>query len=115
MILAKSESRIAMNYDKQLVTDKESLVLGEELRKSMDVSVQAVLSVSGNPELQSENLVLRRSMAVRNPYIDPLNVIQAELLKRSRAGGATEAEDRLLRDALLITINGVAAGMRNSG
>ena len=55
-------------------------------------------------------------MAVRNPYVDPLNIIQAELLRRLRHDTpANEEEEVVLRDALLITINGIANGMRNSG
>ena len=83
----------------------------------MESSAKAVLSVSGNAKLQQHNPVLMRSLEVRNPYIDPLNIIQAELLRRIRENGAsiTEKEKERLSDALLITINGVAAGMRNSG
>jgi len=115
MILVKSDIKIAENYDKKLVNDVISLELGAELRLLMVEASDAVLQVSGNPHLQSANHVLLHSMEVRNPYIDALNVIQAELLKRARAEGHTVEEQRILSDALLITINGIAAGMRNSG
>ena len=116
MILVKSERRIAENYDKQLVLDDNSLQLGRELRQKLDESCKSVLLVSGHSTLQSGNAILLRSLAVRNPYIDPLNVIQAELLKRARTRSIVdEKEQKLLSDALLITINGIAAGMRNSG
>jgi len=128
MIILKSEERIAANYDEQLVTDKASLSLGKELREKLRESSKAVLHVSGNSSLQADNSVLLRSMVVRNPYVDPLNIIQAELLKRlgaaeggERGGGGgagkkLSAEERkTLQDALLITINGIANGMRNSG
>ena len=117
MILAKSDSRIAANYDHVLVTDEASLALGQELRRRMGVSEKAVLTISRNATLQDANEVLIRSLQVRNPYIDPLNIIQAELLKRARKSPETMSdEDRQeLSDALLITINGVANGMRNSG
>jgi phosphoenolpyruvate carboxylase len=55
---------------------------------------------------------------VRNPYVDPLNVIQAELLRRLRQDSAqtlSASDQQKLQDALLITINGIANGMRNSG
>jgi phosphoenolpyruvate carboxylase len=92
----------------------------------MVIASQAVLGVSGHSSLQEQNVALLRSIQVRNPYIDPLNVIQAELLRRLRknsekeeAGGEVskqqEAENALLQDALLITINGIANGMKNSG
>ena len=115
MILVKSDAKIAENYDKQLVQDKESLQLGQELRDLMAKSSQSVLLVSGNASLQAGNPVLIKSMEVRNPYIDSLNIVQAELLKRYRAGGQSADDLSILNDALLITINGIAAGMRNSG
>jgi phosphoenolpyruvate carboxylase len=69
-----------------------------------------VLDALGRKELIEDTPVLRRSIAVRNPYVDPLNLLQAELLRRTRAG-----EDDLLHRALLVTMNGIAAGMRNTG
>ena len=61
-------------------------------------------------EILEEHPVLKRSIAVRNPYVDPINVVQAELLHRLR----TEQDSHLL-DALVVTVNGIAAGMRNTG
>ena len=117
MILVKSDLKIAENYDKQLVKDSESIKLGEEIREKMRVTSRSVLDVSGSPFLQAHNTVLLRSLTVRNPYIDPLNVIQAEILKRlrSEAHHLTDEQRAKLQDALLITINGIANGMRNSG
>jgi phosphoenolpyruvate carboxylase len=128
MILAKSDKRIAENYDVQLLQDSNDKELGDELRGKLNDATDAVLTVSGNRELQQHNPILLRSLYVRNPYIDPLNIIQAELLKRirkmkhdgyfsndSNINEATQDELYELSDALLITINGVAAGMRNSG
>jgi phosphoenolpyruvate carboxylase len=122
MILVKSDIHIAANYDQQLVRDSDSLQLGQELREKMKLTIDSVLQVSGNQQLQQKNHVLLRSLTVRNPYIDPLNVIQAELLKRLRAlnesndkSEVKEKERQVMQDALLITINGIANGMRNSG
>jgi phosphoenolpyruvate carboxylase len=53
--------------------------------------------------------VLRRSIDVRNPYVDPINLVQVELLARSRSG-----DDRV-HEALMVTVNGIAAGLRNTG
>jgi phosphoenolpyruvate carboxylase len=71
----------------------------------------------GNETLVVNNPILMASMGVRNPYVDPLNVIQAELLLRLRTKDEkmSEETERVLQDALLITINGIANGMRNSG
>jgi len=59
--------------------------------------------------LENEPVVLK-SVSVRNPYVDPLNILQAELLSRLRVG-----ERGAIEDALLVAINGIAAGMRNTG
>lgn len=120
MILVKSEEKIAENYDRQLVTEEASLQLGRELRGKLRETTSEVLNVSGNTSLQSKNAVLIRSLAVRNPYVDPLNILQAELLrrlreKREKNDGTPDEEELILQDALLITINGIANGMRNSG
>ena len=119
MILSKSDLKIAENYDKQLVTDTKSIALGNELRNKMTETIKAVLSVSGNSSLQVNNNYLLRSLTVRNPYIDPLNIIQAELLLRLRSeetvSKLSKEDIALLKDALLVTINGIANGMRNSG
>jgi phosphoenolpyruvate carboxylase len=56
--------------------------------------------------------VLRRSIDVRNPYVDPINLVQIELLRRMRAGGRADVQ---LRHAFVVTVNGIAAGMRNTG
>ena len=65
----------------------------------------------GRRELLDDNPVLRRSIDVRNPYVDPINLVQVELLRRLRQSGG----DERLRNAFLVTVNGVAAGMRNTG
>ena len=82
MILVKSDERIAANYDEQLVQDKASLGLGKEMREKLTTTAQAVLAISGHEELQANNPILLRSLAVRNPYVDPLNIIQADVLRR---------------------------------
>lgn len=121
LICVKSDARIAQNYDDELVHDASSKELGLELRRKLTETSKAVLELQGTKILQEQNPILLRSLAVRNPYVDPLNVIQAELLRRLRATGdcnitpLSVEEKRVVQDALLITINGVANGMRNSG
>ena len=90
MIMAKSETKIAKNYDDQLVAtltgeDVESLVaLGEELRGDLEATKQSLLSLRDYTRPQQHNDILQRGLAVRNPYVDPLNILQAEVLKRLR-------------------------------
>ena len=71
-----------------------------------------VLAVTGRESLLEDNEVLRRSINVRSPYVDPINLVQVELLRRLRNKGSS---DERLRHAFLITVNGIAAGMRNTG
>ncbi len=109
MVLAKAEGRIAAEYDRQLVPPALQ-PLGEELRARLARATALLLEVAGHAELLESNPVIRRSIDVRNPYVDPLNLIQVELLRRVR-----EAPDPATRAALMVTVNGIAAGMRNTG
>jgi len=108
MVLAKAEGRIAAYYDALLVPE-ELKPIGVELGARLDRTVELVKRVTGHQRLLENNPVLRRSIDVRNPYVDPINLVQAEILRRLRAG------DESLRDAFVVTVNGIAAGMRNTG
>jgi phosphoenolpyruvate carboxylase len=110
MVLAKADGRIAAQYDRELVP-ADLQALGDDLRGRLDRAVTAVLAVTGHDELVGDNPVLRRSINVRNPYVDPINLVQVELLRRSRSGHTDETLER----ALLVTMNGIAAGLRNTG
>ena len=110
MVLAKTDARIAAEYERRLVPDHLK-PLGAELRGRLERVIRATLDVTGHRELLEENQVLQRSINVRNPYVDPINLVQIEVLRRLRSGD----EDQRLRDAFVVTVNGVAAGMRNAG
>jgi phosphoenolpyruvate carboxylase len=109
MTLAKADRRIAAQYD-QLVP-LELRPLGADLRARLARAVDAVLTVTGHAALLEGNPVLRRSIDVRNPYVDPINLVQVELLRRLRETD----HDPALFDAFVVTVNGIAAGMRNTG
>ncbi|BDA47382.1 probable phosphoenolpyruvate carboxylase [Coccomyxa sp. Obi] len=111
MILAKADMRIAELYDQQLVADPSQRALGAAIRERFMATVQSILQVTGHQHLCQNNPTLRRLIEMRNPYIDPINILQVEILRRLRE----DPDDRSLRDALLVTINGIAAGMRNTG
>ncbi len=110
MVLAKSLPDIAARYDERLVPSRLR-PLGAELRAKLQQTVDAVLAVTEHGELIEDNPVLRRSIDVRNPYVDPINIVQAEILHRLRADG--DRPD--LVAALSVCVNGIAAGMRNTG
>ncbi|HET7221435.1 MAG TPA: phosphoenolpyruvate carboxylase [Vicinamibacterales bacterium] len=115
MALAKADAGIAAHYDRHLVPPDQQ-DLGRALRARLRRAIDVVLDITGHQQLLDNNPVLRRSIDVRNPYVDPINLLQVELLRRLRAAGDARAEDEVwLRRALLVTINGVAAGMRNTG
>ena len=109
MTLAKADCRIAAQYDR-LVPD-ELRPLGSEMRDRLARAIDAVLAVTGHENLLDANPVLRRSIDVRNPYVDPINLVQVELLRRLRE----KDPDPSLFDAFVVTVNGIAAGMRNTG
>ncbi len=110
MVLAKAEPNIASHYDRSLVPDSLQDI-GHELRIELARTIDVVHRVTGHRELLENNPVLSRSINVRNPYVDPLNLVQVELLRRLRESDG----DERIQDALLVTVNGIAAGMRNTG
>ena len=119
MILSKTDFSISQNYDTQLVEKTDELIgLGNEIRDKMVVARKGFLSVTGRDEGAGPHVsLLRASTKVRGPYLDPINVVQAELLKRLRAfpDDETNEDKELIQDALKVSIKGVAQGMRNSG
>ena len=109
MVLAKADGRIAAEYDRRLVPDALQ-PLGADLRARLERAIRGVRAVSGHEELLQATPVIRRSIDVRNPYVDPLNLVQVELLRRMRA-----QPDPGVHAALMVTVNGIAAGLRNTG
>jgi phosphoenolpyruvate carboxylase len=77
----------------------------------------AILAVTGQKQLLAREPVLRKSVQLRNPYIDPLNFIQVEMIRRARAGekNLTAAEADATRAVIELTINGISGGLKNTG
>jgi phosphoenolpyruvate carboxylase len=111
MVLAESDARIAAEYDRRLVPPALQEV-GAHLRRRLENTVKSVLQVMGKERLLTENAVLRRSIEVRNPYVYPINLVQIELLRRLREDREPDPE---IANAFMVTVNGIAAGMRNTG
>jgi phosphoenolpyruvate carboxylase len=111
MVLAKADVAIASRYA-DLVTDPalRAVIFGR-IRAEFESTVAALLRIMGTGELLAGNPQLARSIKYRFPYLDPLNHIQIELLRRYRAGDRDERSRR----GIHLTINGIAAGLRNSG
>jgi len=111
MGLAKADFNIARLYStlvaEQQIRDRVFKVLEEEFRRT----TRLVLQVTGQSKLLENNPILARSIRLRNPYVDPMSIMQAELLRRKRAGEKGPELDYVLG----ATINGIAAGLRNTG
>jgi phosphoenolpyruvate carboxylase len=111
MALAKSDFGIAQLYA-SLVTDggiRDRVF--SKLEAEFHRARQSILAITGQSELLENNQVLARSIRLRNPYVDPISLIQVDLLRRKRAGDNSDAINR----ALSATINGISAGLRNTG
>jgi len=112
MVLAKSDLAIASRYA-ALVKD---VALRDEIfgriRAEHQATIEALLAITGQHELLDGNPLLKRSIRNRFPYLDPLNHVQVELLRRHRE---SDGSDQRIRNGIHISINGIAAGLRNSG
>ncbi|HET7548609.1 MAG TPA: phosphoenolpyruvate carboxylase, partial [Usitatibacter sp.] len=111
MLLAKADLSVAARY-KELDADKARAdAIFARIRGEFDLTVRMLFEITGAGAFLEANPSLARSIRNRFPYLDPLNHLQIELLKRHRAGAA---DDRVRR-GIHISINGLAAGLRNSG
>ena len=111
MVLAKTDARVAAWYEERLTDDPELNRLGNLLRERLTHTVEALQRLTGRASLLDNNPVMRWSIRVRDPYTDPLHLLQAELMARLRERGT----DTTLESALMVTIAGIAAGLRNTG
>jgi phosphoenolpyruvate carboxylase len=110
MVLSKADKGIAHYYENTLYQGGKS-ELGQDLRDRLDQAISLVLEVKQQSELLEHSPTIGQSMAVRNPYTDPLHYLQAELMRRTRA----QPDNQSLEHALKVTMAGIAAGMRNTG
>jgi len=111
MVVGKADTVVSQHYEQQLVAP-ELHELGVSLRKDLKHLRDQILKLKNETEILEHDSQLQGSLNARKPYVDPLNYLQAELLKRERAVGEMSPE---LERALKVTMAGISAGMRNTG
>ena len=109
MVYAKTDVAISEYYDSVLV-DAFTAGLGQRLREQLRRDIEIILTIRNEESLMDDLPVMKKSIEFRNTYVDPLNILQADLLRRNRASA-----DPNLEQALMVTIAGISAGLRNTG
>ncbi|VVM71006.1 Phosphoenolpyruvate carboxylase [Pseudomonas fluorescens] len=112
MVLAKADADIAQSYDERLV-EPQLLPLGAHLRDLLSQACAVVLGLTGQSQLLAHSPDTLEFIRLRNTYLDPLHLLQAELLARSRQQEVAQGSP--VEQALLVSVAGIAAGLRNTG
>ncbi|MGB1252431.1 MAG: phosphoenolpyruvate carboxylase [Candidatus Promineifilaceae bacterium] len=115
MSLGKADMGIARLYAELVKEDDIREQVYAEIKAGYDRSCRWILHITGQRALLANQAVVQRSIRVRNPYVDPLNFIQIDLLRRYRALDPNTPEAEELLEAIFLTINGIAAGLKNTG
>ena len=110
MVLAKSDLGIFERYS--LLTGELHARFFRGIAGEFERTRDAVFAIKGSRELLADDPRLRQSIRLRNPYVDPISLLQVDLLARWRAGGS---EDETMLQSLIATVNGIAAGIQNTG
>jgi phosphoenolpyruvate carboxylase len=109
MVLAKSDPDIAAHYEGVLLGEQHAL--GQLTRVRLQSAIENISEIKQGTELLEREPAIARSLAVRHPYMEPLHIVQAELLRRDRES----PQQPLVERALMASVAGIAAGMRNTG
>jgi len=113
MVFHKADPRISEAYDERLVP-KELKHFGEALRSELKESISSLLAITGDDDIMKNDPQGKESMEIRAAYLQPLHYLQIELLDRIRKAG-DDAQNTSLERAMMVTIAGIAIGMRNTG
>jgi len=112
MVCAKTDLEIARAYARNLGGD---LALLSRLEREFEHTVTAVLRIRDSETLLRGNPVLQSAIALRNPYVDPLSLLQISLLRRKRESVGDASSKAAVNAALATTLSGIAQGLRNTG
>jgi phosphoenolpyruvate carboxylase len=116
MSLLKADMDIAALYSSLVPNRPFAESIFQTIQAEFDLTRKVVLEITGHLDLMDAEPELQQSIHLRNPYIDPLNYIQVELLKQLRGLNDPEGqESESLREVMILTINGIASGLRNTG
>ena len=110
MTLAKSDLKIAKLYV-ELLLNEDMLEIYNVINKESKLALTSIKKIKNNDELLDDNQILKNTLKVRNAYLDPLSIIQITLMKKMKK----RELDPIEKNALLLSINGLAAGLRNTG
>lgn len=110
MVLAKADMPIATHYSK--LCESVGAEVFSKISEEFERTKALVCRIQGSDELLSRDPVLQRAIRLRNPYVDPMSLVQIDLLKRWRA---TDRQDKDLEQALFTTVRGIARGLQNTG
>lgn len=113
--LLKADMNIAKQYLFGLCRTEGGTRIFEQIKAEYELTIQMILQISGHKELMDAEPATKRAVKLRDRYIDPLNFLQVELLSRLRALPEGHPDEELLREAVILTINGIAAGLKNTG
>ena len=110
MTLAKSDLKIAKLYV-ELLLNEDMLEIYNDINKESKLALTSIKKIKNNDELLDDNQILKNTLKVRNAYLDPLSIIQITLMKKMKKRELGPIE----KNSLLLSINGLAAGLRNTG
>ncbi|NHN35315.1 phosphoenolpyruvate carboxylase [Paenibacillus agricola] len=115
MAMAKADLLIAKEYGSMIKDPVIAERIFNEISNEFKLTSDLILSISGQQEILDNVPVIQESIRLRNPYVDPLSYLQVQLVTELRAIRELDEEDALLIREVLLTINGIAAGLRNTG
>ncbi len=115
MALVKADLYVAGRYAALIAEDEVREPIWQRIAQEFDRTQRMLLDLTGRASLLAGTPWLERSIEVRNPYVDPLNLIQIELIKRRRTAQLNPGDADRLRDLARLTLQGIAAGMRTTG